>query len=267
MSSMFKTAARALGVMFCAAALFGAAQAGPVALTGQAYMSAASEPFDDFSNVLAMNAAYGSGWNRLQYSDAFDSYALLYIDGGDLTSINMLAFLAQNRAQLEAYVLGGGRLFINAATEQQSVFDLVFGARSTEQSVDNRSNTGSAVNPGSDLFAGAGSSWQGYYFGHNTLDLASGYSELIRDEQDRIVLAGGFFGDGYVMLGGQTNTVFHDSINGSDPFQLRVNELLYTLNAQQPNNVVDEPALLALVVVAAVSLALARRRSRRQPTA
>lgn len=266
MSLMFKTAARALGAMFCGAAFLGAAQASPVALSGQAYMSAASEPFDDFGNVLAMNAAYGSGWSRLQYSDAFDSYALFYIDGGDLTSIDMVAFLTQNRAKLEAYVLGGGRLFINAATEQQSVFDLVFGASSTEQSVDNRSNAGSAVNPGSDLFAGAGSSWQGYYFGHNTLDLASGYSALIRDEQDRVVLAGGFFGDGYVMLGGQTNTVFHDSVNGSDPFQLRVNELLYTLSAQQPKNV-DEPALPALVAVAALSLALARRRSRQQHAA
>ncbi|MCU7376100.1 PEP-CTERM sorting domain-containing protein [Paucibacter sp. O1-1] len=261
MSLIFKSAARALGALLCAATLLGAAQAGPVtALSGHAYMSAANEPFDDFSNAQAMNAAFGQNWNRLQFGSAFSNYSLLYIDGGDLASTEMVSFLAQNRSALESYVLGGGRLFINAATDQQSPFDLVFGASSVEQSIDNRSNSGSAVNPGSDLFSGAGDNWLGYYFGHNTLSTDSSYSALIRDEQGRTVLAGGFFGNGYVMLGGQTNTVFHEGLNGSDPVQLRVNELLYTLNTQPGR--VDEPATLALLAISLTALVVVRRSRR-----
>jgi hypothetical protein len=232
----------------------------------RAYMSSASgEPFNDFSNVDAMNAAFGSGgaagsgWDQLRYGDAFDGYGMLYIDGGSTTAADMVTFLDSSRSALEAFVFGGGRLFINAATENLATIDLVFGATLNEQDIDHRGLRGSAVDGSNQLFSGAGTAWDGFFFSHDDIGLAPGYSSLIVDEIGRTVLAGGFFGTGYAMLGGQTNTAFHDPSNlaVSDPFQLRVNELLY-VDQVTPTVAVPEPGTLALVLAA--GLAVARRR-------
>lgn len=242
--------ARALACAVLLAAGLGAAQAAAT----RAYLTASTEPFNDFSNVDAMNAAFGSDWDRLQYGDAFGSYRMLYVDGGSLTATDMVTFLDGNRSALESFVLGGGRLFINAATENTTVVDLVFGARLHEQSINNRSSVGTAVNGASSLFDGAGTSWEGFFFAHNDIELAAGYSALIVDELGRTVVAGGFFGDGYALLGGQTNTSFHDGSSfGSNPFQLRVNQLLYADTVTPPptgGGNVPEPSTLALAALA-----------------
>lgn len=232
----------------------------------RAYLSAGSEPFDEYSNVAAMTAAFGSDWDRLQYGDAYTSYSMLYIDGGSQTAGDMVSFLDSNRSALEAYVLAGGRLFINAATEDHSLIDLVFGAQLQEQTIDNRSFSGRAVDGSSALFNGAGTGWDGVFFAHDTVVMAAGYESLIVDELGRTVLAGGFFGSGYVMVGGQTNTFLHDgSLFSSDPFQLRVNELLYADSVMPPpppppGGDVPEPSTLALAALAA-GLLLRRKRS------
>ncbi len=236
-----------------------------------AYMSAAMEPWDDPSNLLAMEAAFGSDWTRLQYGDAFDSYSLLYIDGGSTTAAEMVSFLDIYRGVLENYVQGGGRLFINAATEGQTTFDLVFGATSTQVDDTFKSLSASAVDPSNSLFDGAGTSWNGYFFAHNNIAAPGSFSDLITGDQGGSVLVGGFFGDGYVMLGGQTNTLFHEPVNGSDPFQLRVNELRYAANVAPPPVVspVPEPEMwlmsaIGLAVVVGAQHLRQRRRANGQ---
>ena len=250
-------------------ALIAIAAAGNAQAARQAYMSAGGEPWSDNSNVDAMGAAFGSDWDRLQYGESFNDYALLYIDGGSESASEMVTFLDNHRGQLESYALGGGRLFINAATEFQTSFGLVFGATSTEHLFEDRSTTASAVNPSNALFDGAGSSWEGYYFSHNSLHTPNSFSALIRDDFGRTVLSGGHFGDGYVMLGTQTNTSFHASIGGSDPFQLRVNELLYTLNTTAPPDIgspVPEPETAAMLLLGLGGVAwLVRRRKLTRP--
>ncbi|MBW8829979.1 MAG: PEP-CTERM sorting domain-containing protein [Burkholderiales bacterium] len=243
-------------------ALITLAAAGNVQAAQQAYLSGSSEPWGDYSNVDAMTAAFGTGWDRLQYGASFSDYAMLYIDGGSETATEMVDYLDGNRGLLESYVLGGGHLFINAATEFQSHFDLVFGASSNEQLFENRSYSASAVDPTNTLFDGAGTSWAGYHFSHNDIAAPDTFRSLIVDDVGRTVLSGGSFGAGYVMLGGQTNTAFHASINGSDPFQLRVNELLYT-NAPPPPIVqtpVPEPGTYAMLLLGLASVWVVRKR-------
>ena len=248
------TLVRILGIALIALSSAGSAQA-----AAQGYMSASDEPFGDYSNFAAMSAAFGN-WDHLQYGASFSSYSMLYIDGGSDTAPQMVDYLNANRGLLESYVLGGGRLFINAATEYQTSFNLVFGATSNEQPIDNRGYSASAVDPTSTLFDGAGTSWNGFFFSHNDIAAPDSFSSLIVDDGGRTVLSGGFFGDGYVMLGGQTNTVFHEGIDGSDPFQLRVNELLYTSTAQGPVPPVPEPSTYLLMVLGLAGMAVVLRK-------
>jgi hypothetical protein len=239
--------------------------AGSASAAQHAYMSAATEPWYDFSNVDAMNAAFGSDWDHLGYGDSFNSYALLYIDGGSSTAAEMIGYLNDNRTQLESYVLGGGRLFINAASDEQTTFDLVFGATSTQLIDEQKSFNAQAVDPTLELFNGAGSSWDGFFFGHNDIGLANGaFSSLIFDAgSGATLLAGGVFGEGYAMLGGQTNTVFHQSVDGSDPFQLRVNELKYALNVQPAiQSPVPEPEAYAMAAFGLLMVVWSTRRRR-----
>ena len=240
-----------------------AVTAAPAQAASNAYMSAATEPWDDASNIQAMDAAFGADWTRLSYGDAFEGYTLLYIDGGSTTATEMVSFLDAHRPWLESFVLGGGRLFINAATEDQGTFQLVFGATSTQVDDPQKSLSASAVDVSSELFAGGGTSWNGSFFAHNQITAPDSFNALIVGDTGGTVLAGAFVGDGYVMLGGQTNTIFHESVAGSDPFQLRVNELLYTLNAMpRVMSPVPEPSVNAmgmLGIMILVSMTLRQR--------
>lgn len=250
---------RIAGVTIGLCLAFGSAHA-----ASHAYLTGANEPWDDFSNQYAMTGAFGSDWDRLQYGDSFNDYALLYIDGGNLTSFEMVDYLNSNRGLLENYVLGGGRLFINAGTDLQTDISLVFGASSGELIDWDAGFAASAVDPASSLFDGAGTSWEGFYFSQNSLDTPDTFKSMIVDDKGNTVLSGGFFGEGYVMLGTQTNTAWHVGVDGSDPFQLRVNELRYTLAVQQPvQPAIPEPGTYALMVLGLVGVGAAVRRQRR----
>jgi hypothetical protein len=231
-----------------------------------AYMSGDTEPFYDYSNQDAMNAAFGpSNWARLDFGDTFSSYQMLYIDGGSAEDSDaFVQYLDEHRSELQNYVEDGGRLFINAATEfQQQPISLVFGASSIELPDDQKSLESRAIDPLSPLFDNAGTAWEGGFFAHNALTLSDGFTPLISNmgADPYTIVAGGGFGAGYVLLGTQTNTSFHwSSPDGSDPFQLRVNELLYTLDV--PVSPTPEPSTLALLLAGlGIVAVLAQRRA------
>lgn len=250
---MKKTIAAA-ALLAASAASWAAASAFTVA-----YMSAeAGEPWDSQANVQAMDAAFGVGqWDRISFTDGYNGYAFVYIDGSDWVGTDFHAFVSANGAGLQNYVNGGGRLFLNAATNSLggTTYDLGFGT-STLEGGSGFSSTGTLTAAGMPLSAnGAGTSWGGNYFAHNAI--SSGLTTLITGQSGEAVLVGGTYGDGYVMIGGQTTTNFHSGVSAFAPLQLRVNELTMAAGVAA----VPEPETYALLLAGlGAIIMLARRR-------
>lgn len=192
-----------------------------------AYMSSQSgEPWRTDSNILAMNYTFGAGhWDRINFGDSINGYSFVYVDGGDFAGTDFYNYVSANQTLLEKYVTDGGRLFLNVASNDHwgEVHSLVFGATAEEGGI-GFSNNGYAVDPLSLLFAGAGTSWSGSYFAHNNIIARSDLETMITGDNGQTILAGGSIENGYLLLGGQTNTYFHTSSSGN-PFGLRMNEL------------------------------------------
>ena len=183
-----------------------------------AYMSGANEPWayllrGDSSNLDAMNAAFGAGnWDRIQFGAAFDDYDTLYVDGGAQNSDAFFTWSASNLPALQNFVIGGGELFLNAAGwSYDGVHTLLFNSSLTESQF---SNVGNAVDPTHSIFADAGTSWWATYFSHDTV-AGQGLTTFITGTTGAAILAGGQFGAGYYLLGGQTNTSFHTGVTAS----------------------------------------------------
>ena len=90
------------------------------------------------------------------------SYQTLYVDGGNGVSDDFFAWVAANLVGLEAIVISGGKLFLNAAGwSLPGPYAMPFGTTLTEEAY---IWTGTAIDPAHPLFAGAGTSWSGLFF-------------------------------------------------------------------------------------------------------
>ncbi len=234
-----------------------------VDVNGYAYMSAAgAEPWNSNSNLAAMDAAFGAGkWDRLDFGDDIAPYMMVYIDGSAAAGVDFASYIDANRGALESYVTGGGHLFLNAGTWglDGQTRGLLFGATTTEGG-SGYSATGQLTTAGLPLSAnGAGTNWSGNWFAHNAIGTGAGFTTFITGASQDAVLAGRTFGDGYLLLAGQASTNWHASVNGSNPFQLRVNELSFISGSL--TSAVPEPERCALMLSGLAALAsLARRR-------
>lgn len=233
-----------------------------------AYMGdVSSEPWGFTSNTDAMDAAFGAGnWDRINFGDSIAGYSFVYADGGDGAGTSFYNYIAGNQSLLQNFVTTGGSLFLNAASNTHygaGPQSLIFGA-TTEEGI--YSSYGYAVNPGDPMFAGAGTQWYGTSYSHNAITADASFTTFITGDVNEAIVVGGTFGNGYALLGGQTSTGWHSSVSGSDPFQLRVNQLQFAASMAHVNPV-PEPETYAMMLAGLGLLGVMARRRKQKSAA
>lgn len=210
-----------------------------------------SDPWGNTSNDATMDAAFGAGnWTKvIGFGDSVFTagHSFIFMDGSDGNGSAFSSYFnGTGAAAAQAYVTGGGHLFVNAAYNGgASLTNLGFGATSTYWG-----GSGSVQITAAGVTAGldAGLSTinlTGNSFSHNSV-AGPGFTTLISGDGGP-VLAAGNFGAGYYMIGGQTTINWH-SPGGTNPagdaFKLRVNELKLASGVGN----VPEPAAWAMML-------------------
>lgn len=221
-----------------------------------AYASGKNNPWGNTTNDTAMNSAFGSGnWTRFNaYTlDVFTGAEFVFLDGSDSNANEFSSFLAANSAQIASYVTNGGHLFLNAAPNQGSSFDMGFGVQ-LKYTDFSSSVTVTAAGVAAGLTEGGlTTNYTGSSFAHATVSGAD-LSNLIAGPTGTVFGAKSV-GAGFVAFGGQTTTNFH--FPSSDSKALLVNELRYVDGGV---GVVPEPASVVLFGLGMTFLVAMRRR-------
>ncbi len=163
----------------------------------------------------AMDAVFGSGaWDDVSYEttpaiDVFDAnHSFIYMEGGNVSTNELLAYLSANQSTIENWVSNGGSLFLNfASNEVNGTSNLGFGG------VTNTGEffpiTGSASVPGHPIFNGpnvpATGPYAGDFFAHNYI--TNGGTTLIESEYEGVskpIVTELSFGSGIAIFGGLT---------------------------------------------------------------
>jgi hypothetical protein len=209
-----------------------------------------------------MDAAFGGGtWDKFLGFDAgvFSSgYAFVFLDGGDDSGLELGGFLGANLGTLESFVTAGGRVFVNAArNDDYSEISTGFGTSLVGSLFsDTGSLTSDGLAAGLDA-SGAGTDWTGSSFSH---DVVNGLDVCYVTGSEGCVFGATTEG---LFVGGQTTTNFHNP--GSEAFQLRVNELQFAATGAVNVGVgaIPEPGTWALMIggFGLAGAALRRRRS------
>jgi len=247
--------------------------------TAAIYMTGSYDPWgieatDQGSPEAAMDRAFGKkDWTKVQgfTTDVFgNGNSFVYVEGGD--SVGIADFLnTGGRDALEAFVNAGGAVFVNAArNDSYDALNAGFGLTLLgSQFSDNGSLTNAGLKADFDK-EGAGKSWTGTSFSHDMVSCTlaactSAISFLTGDMGD--IVMGGRFGEGYLMVGGQTAPYWQSK--GGD--KLRANQLEFVADfgaaVEGPAGgpivaAVPEPATWALLIAGFGMVgAAARRRS------
>ena len=175
--------------------------------TNAYYLDNGTPPWGQPDYGLAMDNVFGGGnWTAATYND--DAMAILndadflYLEGSDSSADELNAWLGANLGALEAWVNGGGNLYINAAPNEGGNINFPFGATLIYPDF---SNEGHASGP-HPIFDGpytpVATDYTGNAFGHATV--SGGGTTVIENEFGSPVVTEATVTGGTVMMGGMT---------------------------------------------------------------
>lgn len=171
-------------------------QAQAAYLTGDVSGWGGANSFD-----ASMDSAFGAGnWDRLYFSNvdlgsSLAAHSFLFVDGSCYNTVEFNTFYSAHVAEFESWVTGGGRLFLNVATNQFVNSDLGFGV-----------TTQHAQYSYGGLVLADGSQYSGNYMAHDLI-VGDGLTTLIQGDLGA-TLAYRQWGSGLVAFGGLTEPFF-----------------------------------------------------------
>ena len=198
------------------------------------------EPWRREDNDDAMERVFGVGGWEEEYFETVNigtgtdglfssNVDFIFIEGSDEGAYKLEAFLSTHGTALEGWVDAGGRLIINAATDESN--SLSFDGYYFDQGF--YSGYVEANDPTHTIFNGPYTPISDYYegdaFGHAVIE-GPGITPLIStsfDDPARVVLGEYRSGNGITLLGGMTMPYYHSAGN---PYNLRANIIHYTAN-------------------------------------
>lgn len=253
-----------------------------------AYIRGDSAPWDSTTNEAEMDQAFGAGnWDDLRMTGGAGpflpaaGYKAIFLEGSNKSANELDAYLSANRPNIEAFVRGGGCLFLNSAPNEGGDIDFGFGGVTLKY--ENASITGAAnviaSDPAHPIFAGpatpVGTAFSGNWFSHAFI-VGADVTPLIiaapgEPVEGETVLGEMVFGSGMVLFGGLTTTKFHTPL--PEASNLRANILSHVGACQvtppAPVEVTAVPTLnelgLMLLGLAAAGLGAAGLQRRRKP--
>ncbi|MCX4246266.1 thrombospondin type 3 repeat-containing protein [Paraliomyxa miuraensis] len=198
-----------------------------------------SAPWGSTSNEQAMDMVFGAGgWDDLRYETVnpavlySGTYTFIYMEGSDGTALELQAFMMANQAAIEAWVSGGGGLFLNAAPNEGGNQNWGFGGVTLNYG-DFPADPGMAVNASHPIWVGpflptSPAMFTGGSYAHASVSGGGIVGLIIDSDGGNPNLAEKIWGTGSVVFGGLTTSNFWDP--APESLNLRANIIAYLAN-------------------------------------
>lgn len=207
------------------------------------------EPWGGSPNPDDMTNAFGpGGWTLGEFETADPTIVFapttgfVFMDGSSMQATELETFLIANMAAMEAWVFGGGRLFINSAPNEDNGMSFGFGGTElvyAPPGSGTHSWDGTAFDAAYPALLGpllpTATFMTGTYYGH-ALVTGVGLTNVMYGDGDeaKVVLAEKCWGTGRVMFGGMTTTNWHDPDPQSQNWRSNLFTYMYDNGCGEP---------------------------------